>query len=101
MLQKCIYFSSIGGESLAVAQNNYAVIWFKGKELNTVFGLQLSFARVGSTVNLDVMEPLYNWVGEYYHGYTCLGIALYIGMCKCIAVCVFNREYAEFIMWES
>ena len=41
----------VGAESLAVAQNNYAVLWFKGKELNLVFGLQLSFARVGSTVN--------------------------------------------------
>ncbi|KAI8772369.1 major facilitator superfamily domain-containing protein 1, partial [Biomphalaria glabrata] len=36
----------IGGESLAVAQNTYAVKWFQGKELNMVFGLQLSFSRV-------------------------------------------------------
>ena len=36
----------IGGESLAVAQNTYAVNWFKGKELNLVFGLQLSMARL-------------------------------------------------------
>lgn len=39
-------FNSIGGESLAVAQNTYAVNWFKGKELNLVFGLQLSMARL-------------------------------------------------------
>ena len=39
---------SIGGESLAVAQNTYAVSWFKGAELNMVFGLQLSFSRVVS-----------------------------------------------------
>jgi len=38
----------IGGESLAVAQNTYAVSWFKGKELNLVFGLQLSMARIVS-----------------------------------------------------
>lgn len=37
---------SIGGESLCVAQNTYAVKWFQGKELNMVFGLQLSFSRV-------------------------------------------------------
>ena len=36
----------IGGESLAVAQNTYAVKWFQGRELNMVFGLQLSFSRV-------------------------------------------------------
>ena len=40
----------IGGESLAVAQNTYAVGWFKGKELNMVFGLQLSLARIVSIV---------------------------------------------------
>lgn len=39
---------SIGGESLAVAQNTYAVSWFIGKELNLVFGLQLSIARLVS-----------------------------------------------------
>lgn len=66
----------IGGESLAVAQNNYAVLWFKGKELNMVFGLQLSFARVGSTVNFMVMEPIYGWVNNYYKGYMCTGITL-------------------------
>lgn len=38
----------IGGESLAVAQNTYAVTWFFGKELNLVFGLQLSIARLVS-----------------------------------------------------
>ena len=38
----------IGGESLAVAQNTYAVSWFKGKELNMVFGFQvkLPFTRI-------------------------------------------------------
>lgn len=41
---------SIGGESLAVAQNTYAVSWFKGKELNMVFGLQLSLARIVSKI---------------------------------------------------
>ena len=31
----------LGGENLAVAQNTYAVNWFKGKELNMVFGIQV------------------------------------------------------------
>lgn len=42
------FIFGIGGESLASAQNAYAVAWFFGKELNFVFGLQLSFARVVS-----------------------------------------------------
>ncbi|XP_005106021.1 major facilitator superfamily domain-containing protein 1 [Aplysia californica] len=74
----------IGGESLAVAQNTFAVKWFQGKELNMVFGLQLSFSRVGSTVNMNVMQPLYNLIDEHIHGYKCLGIALFIGAGTCI-----------------
>lgn len=70
----------IGGESLAVAQNTYAVSWFKGKELNTVFGLQLSMARVGSTVNFLSMVPLYNWVQTFSDGYRALGYSLLFGM---------------------
>jgi len=56
------FIFGIGGESLAVAQNTYAVSWFKGKELNMVFGFQLSIARVGSTENFLVMGPLYSWI---------------------------------------
>lgn len=80
------FIFGIGGESLAVAQNTYAVSWFKGKELNLVFGLQLSMARIGSTVNMNIM----GWV---YHksqvllgstGYTTLGITLLIGGATCV-----------------
>jgi MFS family permease len=58
----------IGGESLAVAQNTYAVSWFKGKELNMVFGFQLSVARVGSTVNFLLMGPLFEWISDNIAG---------------------------------
>ncbi|KAJ1088043.1 hypothetical protein NDU88_001202 [Pleurodeles waltl] len=76
----------IGGESLAVAQNTYAVSWFKGKELNLVFGLQLSMARVGSTVNMNVMALVYGRVMAMVGsaGYTTLGITLMIGAVTCI-----------------
>uniref|UniRef100_A0A8D2J163 Lysosomal dipeptide transporter MFSD1 n=1 Tax=Varanus komodoensis TaxID=61221 RepID=A0A8D2J163_VARKO len=76
----------IGGESLAVAQNTYAVSWFKGKELNLVFGLQLSMARIGSTVNMNIMGWVYSRVQDLLGsaGYTTLGIALLIGGVTCI-----------------
>jgi hypothetical protein len=35
----------MGGESLSMALNKYTVSWFRGRELNFVFGLQLSIAR--------------------------------------------------------
>ncbi|KAG2462976.1 MFSD1 protein, partial [Polypterus senegalus] len=71
----------IGGESLAVAQNTYAVSWFKGKELNLVFGLQLSMARLGSTVNMNIMGWVYSRIESTlgHSGYTALGITLMIG----------------------
>lgn len=72
---------SIGGESLAVAQNNYAVLWFKGKELNMVFGLQLSISRVGSTVNFWVMSALYDLV-QGLNGTNALGLVLFLGNIK-------------------
>lgn len=78
------FIFGIGAESLAVAQNNYAVLWFKGKELNMVFGLQLSFARFGSTVNFLVMEPVYKYVKQYYTGTYVLGMVLFAAASTCV-----------------
>ncbi|XP_049432255.1 major facilitator superfamily domain-containing protein 1 isoform X3 [Epinephelus fuscoguttatus] len=76
----------IGGESLAVAQNTYAVNWFKGKELNLVFGLQLSMARLGSTVNMNIMGRVYNGVANLVGspGHTTLGASLMIAAVTCL-----------------
>uniref|UniRef100_A0A3Q3BN16 Lysosomal dipeptide transporter MFSD1 n=1 Tax=Kryptolebias marmoratus TaxID=37003 RepID=A0A3Q3BN16_KRYMA len=76
----------IGGESLAVAQNTYAVNWFKGKELNLVFGLQLSMARLGSTVNMNIMGWVYNQVALAVgsSGHTALGGSLMIAAATCV-----------------
>lgn len=76
----------IGGESLCVAQNTYAVKWFQGKELNMVFGLQLSFSRVGSTVNMNIMQPIYQWITGFgfKNDYTDLGVVLMIGAIMCV-----------------
>ncbi|XP_002740942.1 lysosomal dipeptide transporter MFSD1-like [Saccoglossus kowalevskii] len=76
----------LGGENLAVAQNTYAVSWFKNRELNMVFGLQLSFSRVGSTVNMNIMGPIYDLVSNAtgWEGYRVLGIALWVGAGMCV-----------------
>ncbi|NWZ20502.1 MFSD1 protein, partial [Asarcornis scutulata] len=76
----------IGGESLAVAQNTYAVSWFKGKELNLVFGLQLSMARIGSTVNMNIMGWIYSRVQHLlgHSGHSTLGVTLMIGGITCL-----------------
>ncbi|KAG8512488.1 Major facilitator superfamily domain-containing protein 1, partial [Galemys pyrenaicus] len=89
----------IGGESLAVAQNTYAVSWFKGKELNLVFGLQLSMARIGSTVNMNLMGWLYSKVESLMGsaGHTTLGVTLMIGGITCILslICALALAYLD------
>ncbi|XP_028418530.1 major facilitator superfamily domain-containing protein 1-like, partial [Dendronephthya gigantea] len=79
------FIFGLGGENLAVAQNTYSVSWFKGKELNLVFGLQLSISRVGSTVNLNVMRPIYNMFSERFGiGHVTLGWTLFVGVLFCL-----------------
>lgn len=41
LMEASRFVFGIGGESLAVAQNTYASVWFKGNILNMVFGLQV------------------------------------------------------------
>ncbi|KAH8302010.1 hypothetical protein KR044_001800 [Drosophila immigrans] len=77
------FIFGIGAESLAVAQNSYAVLWFKGKELNMVFGLQLSVARFGSTVNFWVMQPIYDYVRKFYDE-RALGVVLLLATLTCV-----------------
>lgn len=54
-----------------------------GKELNLVFGIQLSFSRVGSTVNMVSMGPIYDWLGQGNGGHKALGAALWVGALFC------------------
>ena len=84
---RCIF--GMGGETLAVTQNTYAAAWFKGKELNMVFGLQLSMARIGSTINMNVMPPVYRMMAtqfkeSYLEGYKTLGYTLLFGLLTCV-----------------
>uniref|UniRef100_L7LXT9 Lysosomal dipeptide transporter MFSD1 n=1 Tax=Rhipicephalus pulchellus TaxID=72859 RepID=L7LXT9_RHIPC len=78
------FIFGVGGESLAVAQNTYSVAWFKDKELNTVFGLQLSISRLGSTANFMTMPFLYSAVAKLYPGVTGLGVSLLIAASWCV-----------------
>ncbi|OUC49248.1 transporter, major facilitator family protein, partial [Trichinella nativa] len=70
------FIFAFGGESLGIIQNAYLVKWFRGKELNLVFGITLSFARV----------PIYNAIGQHFQSYTCLGYT----MLACVAFAAFS-----------
>lgn len=88
----------MGGENLQVAQNAYAVGWFKGKELNMVFGLQLSMARIGSTVNMNIMGPVYDLIKKSFDGpsYQLMGIVLFTSALSC-TVSLFCASYMGYL----
>ncbi|KAG0426657.1 hypothetical protein HPB47_026252, partial [Ixodes persulcatus] len=73
------FIFGLGRESLVVAQNAYSVCWFKDKELNTVFGLQLSISRLGSMANFMTMPVLFTSFSKLYSGTTGLGVTLLVG----------------------
>jgi MFS family permease len=56
------FIFGLGGESLTVAQNAYVCRWFSGDILAFAFGLVVSFARVGSSVNF-VVTPRFAAIG--------------------------------------
>ncbi|XP_065324753.1 major facilitator superfamily domain-containing protein 1-like isoform X4 [Gordionus sp. m RMFG-2023] len=74
----------VGGESLAVAQNFFAILWFKGKEINLVFGLQLSVSRLGSTVSFNALVPIYFEFQKYLKKTICLGATFMLVTLTCL-----------------
>jgi len=71
------FIFGLGGECLNMALNTYTVEWFKGDQLNMVFGFQLSIARVGSTLNFLVMGPLYQTIKSNKGEDVALGLSLF------------------------
>ncbi|PIK52246.1 hypothetical protein BSL78_10870 [Apostichopus japonicus] len=69
----------LGGENLAVCQSTYSVFWFKNREINFVFGLQLSLSRIGSTFNMNIMPVIFNAFGKTADPYFKLSMALWFG----------------------
>eukprot|EP00005_Dracoamoeba_jomungandri_P008997 CAMPEP_0174263070 /NCGR_PEP_ID=MMETSP0439-20130205/17053_1 /TAXON_ID=0 /ORGANISM="Stereomyxa ramosa, Strain Chinc5" /LENGTH=533 /DNA_ID=CAMNT_0015348203 /DNA_START=130 /DNA_END=1731 /DNA_ORIENTATION=- len=77
----------LGGENLTVAQNTYTAKWFggeDGRDLALAFGLVLSFARIGSSVNF-VVTPYLSAVGVplavWFGAGTC-----FLSFCCCLVL---------------
>jgi len=45
------FIFGLGGESMTVCQSAIVASWFQGKELSFAFGINLSIARIGSSIN--------------------------------------------------
>lgn len=84
LMQVGRFIYGLGGESLSVAQNTYVVNWFKGRELNTVFGFQITVSRAGSTLAYNTMHPIFNSARSLYNPQTALGYTLMIAGLTCV-----------------
>lgn len=84
LMQAGRFVYGLGGESLSVAQNTYVVNWFKGRELNTVFGFQITVSRAGSTLAYNTLHPLFNSARSLYGPQTALGYTLMIAGLTCV-----------------
>ncbi|KAL3314467.1 Major facilitator superfamily domain-containing protein 1 [Cichlidogyrus casuarinus] len=76
----------IGGETLATVQNAYCISWYSSSEVTFVFGLQMSIARFGSTVTMNVMMPIYNALKNSAHfgGPKVVGYTQFIAALFCL-----------------
>ncbi|UJR07131.1 hypothetical protein I4U23_011419 [Adineta vaga] len=88
------FIFGIGGESLSSTQNAYAVSWFFQKQLNFVFGLQLSFARVVSLINMNTIHRLYESFALNLTGPHRIGLTLLIAGITCVIAL-----FSAFILW--
>lgn len=84
LMQVGRFVYGLGGESLCVAQNTYVVAWFKGRELNTVFGFQITVSRAGSTLAYNTMHLVYNHSRSSYSPQFALGYTLLVAGLTCI-----------------
>lgn len=74
-----------GGESLTVAQSAIVSQWFKGKELALALGLNISVARLGSSLN-SMLSPLMVSSGPAPN----LWIPCFVGIIFCIISFLFG-----------
>lgn len=67
--------------------------------MNTLFGLQLSFSKLGSSVNSLTMEPLYTFISKdsNYTAPECIGIVLGIASLTCVGsmTCAILLSYMD------
>ena len=84
------FIFGLGGENMTVGQSAIIANWFKGKELNFAFGLNLSVARLGSTIN----GPVENAAATAHSvGY---GLMIGFGICifsLCVSFCLVSIDY--------
>lgn len=111
------FILGLGGESLSTAQSAYTVAWFSKEQLNFIFGLQVSLARVvrvptlfafeditkyrwcyvflkASLIGVNTIRPIYDSFNGHISGPKHIGVTLLIG----VSACIFSLGCA-FVLW--
>ena len=57
------FVMGLGAETCLFTVDAFALLWFKGKEMNFVFGVMATANRLGGAISLFVSEPLYEAFG--------------------------------------
>lgn len=96
LMQLGRFIYGLGGESLTVAQNAYVVNWFRGHEMNMVFGFQISVSRGGSFLALNVIHPIYKFLIQYHDDSSALGYTMFIAAMTCVVSLSFAIVLAFF-----
>ena len=83
------FIFGLGGGTTAVAGSTYGAKWFSAKEVNFVFGLQISIARLGSSVCMLIMHPVFLLIGQILpsslnSGSQALGVTLFLTLLTCL-----------------
>ena len=85
------FFFGVGAENLFVAQFTYAGRWFRGRQISLMFGVIFTFTRLGSTLNFNVTQAIYNVLSLQYrlNDNLCLSLSYTLGFCLCTLSLIF------------
>ena len=85
------FFFGIGADNLAVAQFTYAGRWFKGRQISIVFGVMFTFTRLGSILDFNVTQAIYNILSLQFglNDNLCLSLSYMLGLCLCTFSLIF------------
>ncbi len=96
------FIFGIGGGITAISGSTFAAKWFKSKELNLVFGLQLCLARMASTICLNLLFPINNMIRNFLDpdssANQVIGFTLIIALLTCVysLLCAIILAYFDY-----
>lgn len=90
----CIGFAifGVGAETAGITVTKVIVRWFKGHEMALAMGIQVSVARIGTTLALSTSIPLAKYFGHVSSPILFGVVLLCIGLIAYLVFCVMDRK---------